>query len=145
MPRDRRFVAAHRGGPLTLARHRRLAAWAARCAERVLPLFEAARPGDDRPRQAIAVARAWVAGSTSVGEARTAAVAALAAAREGQGAARQAARAAAHAVATSHMADHSIQAAAYAIRAADLAGRSGEQAWQERRLPASIRDLFGRS
>ncbi len=32
--------------------------FAADCAERVLPLFEAQRPGDDRPRKAIAAARA---------------------------------------------------------------------------------------
>src|SRR5450830_400410 len=38
---------------------RSLAPWAADCAEHVLGLFEAARPGDDRPRRAVDAARAW--------------------------------------------------------------------------------------
>ncbi|WP_349680547.1 putative immunity protein, partial [Methanoculleus sp. UBA208] len=37
-----------------------MAAWAADCAERVLPLFEAAYPEDDRPRNAIEACRTWV-------------------------------------------------------------------------------------
>ena len=36
--------------------------FAADCAERVLPLFESACPGDDRPRRAIEVARAFAEG-----------------------------------------------------------------------------------
>ena len=58
--RDRRFIAKHRGGPLTMAKHRQLAAWAADCAERVLPLFEAVSK-DPAPRKAIDTARAWAA------------------------------------------------------------------------------------
>ena len=50
--RDKRFVAAHRGGPLVLAEHRLLAAWAADCAEHLLPLLEL-RSTDGRPRQAV--------------------------------------------------------------------------------------------
>lgn len=37
------------------------ALWAADCAERVLHLFEAARPGDNRPRLAIEAARRYAA------------------------------------------------------------------------------------
>ena len=59
--RDKLFVAVHRGGPLDLQRHRLLATWAADCAEHVLPLFEN-DGSDDRPRKAIEVIRAWVAG-----------------------------------------------------------------------------------
>ena len=39
----------------------RLVTFAADCAERVLPIFEARYPEDLRPRQAIEAARAWVA------------------------------------------------------------------------------------
>lgn len=70
--RDRRFVAAHRGGPLDITHHL-LAAWAADCAERVLSLFEEHSP-DDRPRRAIA--RAWARGEVPVGDAMKAALAA---------------------------------------------------------------------
>jgi hypothetical protein len=153
--RDERFVAAHRGGSLELARHRLLASWGADCAERVLPLFAAERPEDERPRAAVEAARAWSRGEVRAGEACAAAVAAHAAAREAPaGAAREAARAAGHAVATAHMADHSIGAADYAVRAvrraADPAdpGSAGAEAaarrerlWQHARLPEAVRDL----
>ena len=36
--------------------------WAADCAERVLPIYEEAHPGDDRPRLAIAAARDFAEG-----------------------------------------------------------------------------------
>jgi hypothetical protein len=86
------------------------AAWAADCAERVLPYFEKAFPDDDRPRKAVEAARAWARGEIRVSEARTAALAAHAAARDaaaaGQLAACAAARAAGHAAATAHVASH---------------------------------------
>jgi hypothetical protein len=39
---------------------RSMAAWAADCAERVLPFFENAYPKDNRPRKAIEACRLWV-------------------------------------------------------------------------------------
>ncbi len=148
--RDPRFVAVHRGGLLEPATHRLLASWAADCAEHVLPLFTAKCPDDDRPARAIASARAWSRGETTVGEAREAAFAAHAAAREATDAAAcEAARAAGHAVATSHMADHELGAAAYAIKAVRLASSPFEAVeaserecrWQRERLPEAIREL----
>ncbi|MCE7981517.1 MAG: hypothetical protein DYG89_10015 [Caldilinea sp. CFX5] len=147
--RDPRFVTIRRGGMLEDTHHRLLAAWAANCAEHVLAYFEAQQPDDDRPRQAIAQARAWSRGEISMTQAREAAYAAHDAARSATGAAREAARAAGHAVATAHMADHELGAAAYAIRAVRAAspvekreetGRS-ECRWQREQLPDAIRDL----
>ncbi len=40
-PRDPRFITIRRGGTLSEANHHLLAIWAAKCAEHVLPLFEA--------------------------------------------------------------------------------------------------------
>jgi len=81
--------------------HRSLALWAADCAGRVLPYFEGEHPGDDRPRRAIEAGQAWARGEIKVGEARAAAIAAHAAAREADGDAACAAdRAAGHAAAT---------------------------------------------
>jgi len=54
--RDPRLVTVRRGGSLTDEDHHRLALWAAACAEHVLGVFEAARPDDRRPREAIAAA-----------------------------------------------------------------------------------------
>jgi hypothetical protein len=41
--------------------HKLLALWVADCAEHVLLLFENHYPQDNRPRKAIAAARAWQA------------------------------------------------------------------------------------
>jgi len=147
--RDPRFVTIRRGGTLTDEDHHRLAVWAADCAEHVLPFFEEARPGDDRPRTAIEQARGWARGEITMTEARTAAFAAHAAARETTGAAREAARAAGHAAAVAHMADHELGGAAYAIRAVraaaaederEEAGRA-ERDRQRNQLPDEIREL----
>lgn len=141
--RDRRFVAVHRGGPLDVAWHRLLAAWAADCAEHVLPRFEGGR-SDDRPRRAIEIARAWARGEVPVGTAQKAAVGAHAAARDApHKAASAAARSAGHAVATAHAADHSLGASLYALKAVEAVGLSAdvEQAWQLERLPDEVREL----
>jgi hypothetical protein len=66
--------------------------WAASCAEHVLGLFESARPGDPRPRQAIGHARAWVRGEVKMMQARAAGGDAMGAARDLGGAARHAVR-----------------------------------------------------
>jgi hypothetical protein len=47
-----------------------LAAWAANCAERVLPLFEARAPGDARPREAVDGVRAFAREELRIGPAR---------------------------------------------------------------------------
>jgi hypothetical protein len=102
-----------------------LAVWAADCAERVLPLFEAVAPGDSRPREALEGARAFARGELRIGPARALSVAAHAAARSvDDPAAVAAARAAGHAVATAHMAAHARGAPAYAgVAIAAAAGR----------------------
>jgi hypothetical protein len=98
--------------------HRQLAALAAEQAEAVLFLFERACPEDDRPRLAIAAAKAWAAGSLSAGESRKAAFAAHDAARAASSPpAIAAARAAGHASATAYVPGHAKHAAAYAEKA----------------------------
>jgi hypothetical protein len=151
LPKDRdpRFVTIRRGGFLTDADHHLLALWAASCAEHVLDLFEAAQPGDPRPRQAIEQARAWVRGEITMSQARQAAFAANAAARDVTGAARHAAHAAGQAAAVPHVAAHELGAAAYAIKAARAAAPEGEGEsagrrecqWQRDQLPKAIREL----
>ncbi len=147
--RDPRFITLRRGGSLTDEDHHLLALWAADCAEHVLHHFEQARPGDDRPRRAIALGRAWARGEVSWWDARSAGGHANAAARDLSGAARHAAYAAGQAAAVGHVAAHELGAAAYAIRAAQAAAdpdereaaRRGECAWQRAQLPPRIRDL----
>jgi hypothetical protein len=147
--RDPRFVTIRRGGTLTDPAHHLLALWAADCAEHVLALFEDERPGDPRPRDAIAAAREWVRGEMRMMQARAAGGHAMGAARDLEGAPRFAAYAAGQAGAVAHVAAHELGAAAYAIKAArcaapagqeELAGRS-ECRWQRDQLPGEIRDL----
>ncbi len=147
--RDPRFITLRRGGTLTDSDHHLLALWAALCAEHVLPLFEAVRPADPRPRDAIEHARAWVRGEVGMMRARAAGGHAMGAARDLRGAARHAAYAAGQAAVVAHVAAHELGAAAYAIKAAleaapeggrDAAGRL-ECRWQRDQLPAAIREL----
>lgn len=147
--RDPRFITIRRGGTLEHAHHRLLALWAADCAEHVLPLFEAVRPSDPRPRQAVEHARAWARGEVRMMQARATAGHANAAARELTGAARHAAYAAGQAAAVAHVAAHELGAAAYAIKAVRAAAPKGEGdragrrecRWQREQLPEAIRDL----
>ena len=160
--RDPRFITIRRGGTLTDEDHQALARWAADCAEHVLPLFEAERPSDDRPRRAIELARGWARGEVPMMVARAGAGHANAAARDLAGAPRFAAYAAAQAAAVGHVAAHELGAAAYAIRAAAAAaGSRGAEAgsggaevgsreteagrdeclWQRSLLPVEIREL----
>ena len=82
-------------------------------------------------------------------QARTAAFAANAAARDVFGAAKEAAHAAGQAVAVAHVAAHELGAAAYAIRAARAAAPEAEREeagrrecqWQRAQLPTAIREL----
>lgn len=147
--RDPRFVTIRRGGTLTDADHHLLASWAAECAEHVLPLFEAVRPDDPRPREAIEAARAWVRGELKMMATRAAGGHAMGAARPLSGAARNAAYAAGQAAVVAHVAAHELGAAAYAIKAVRaaapddqaLAAGRRECRWQRDRLPDEIREL----
>lgn len=147
--RDPRLTTIRRGGTLLDSDHHLLAMWAADCAEHVLRFFEMVQPTDNRPRRAIEQGRVWARGEITMSQARTAAFAAHAAAREVSGPAREAARAAGQAVAVAHVAAHELGAAAYAIRAVraaasqdqrEEAGRQ-ECQWQRAQLPEAIREL----
>ena len=147
--RDPRLVTIRRGGSLTDEDHHRLALWAAECAEHVLPLFEAVRPDDQRPREAIEAARSWVRGVLPMMQTRAFGGHAMGAARDLTGAPRFAAYAAGQAGVVAHVAEHDLGAAAYAIKAAVAAASAGQEEatraaecrWQRDRLPDEVRDL----
>jgi hypothetical protein len=128
--------------------HRALALWATDCAERVLPLFEERYPQDTRTRDAVEAGRAWARGELAMSQARVAALASHAAARDADdAAARAAARAAGHAAATAHVAGHAAHAATYAVTAASsaagdaTAAAAKEREWQDRHLPQHLRPV----
>ncbi|VXB42739.1 GrpB family protein [Plantibacter sp. T3] len=119
---------------LSEADRRLVASWAADCAERVLPLFEAEAPDDDRPRDAIARARAYASDELdTAGEIRRRFVANRASQVVSSPAAKAAAWSAGQAAGVAHMGAHALGAAAYAAKAAELhqAGAgTAEIAWQ---------------
>jgi hypothetical protein len=108
---------------------RQLTLYAATCAQRVLPIFEAAHPNDSRPEEAITEAEAFGAGKRRSAILRTTAWAAYAAAREVKEApAAHAAHAASHAaaaaylhpIASPHQVKHILGAAAHQALAFEL-------------------------
>ena len=140
--RDKRFIAEHRGGPLTKEQHRQLILWACKCVENILPLFT--KPIDKRLTNAIKIAKDWTKDIASVGDARNASFDAIAVANELIDPIKiTVARSVGHAVATAHMADHSLRAAEYALKAVKLADKSSdnERKWQDKNLSPDIVDL----
>jgi len=107
---------------------------AADCAERVLPLFEAERPNDDRPRTAIAVARCFARGTATEQQLTAAGAAAGAASRAAEAAARAAGDAAWAAEAAARAAGDAAWAAGAAAGAASRAAEAAERKWQTDRL-----------
>jgi hypothetical protein len=141
--RDKRFIAEHRGGPLKKEQHYLVITWACDCAEHVLHLF--GEITDERLKNALNVAKEWKLGNASVGDARKASLGAIAVANESSNqTAIAVARSVGHAVATAHMADHSLGAAWYALKAVKNAAQSpdAERRWQDEQLPSEIKDLI---
>lgn len=140
--RDKRFIAEHRGGPLTKVQHRQLILWACKCVENVLPLFT--NSIDVRLTNAIKIAKVWAKDNASVGDARNASFDAIAVANELTNPVEIAvARSIGHAVATAHMADHSLRAAEYALKAIKLADKSIdiERNFQDKHLSLEVTEL----
>ncbi len=135
------------GSPQALSEQQRrvLAAWAADCAERVLDSFESNRPGDSRPREAIARTRAFARGELEVADEIRRRFSAGGAARAADPAAAAAARAAGQASSVAHMGAHALGAAAYAAHAVGLADPArpaavGEEIrWQISIMTAEVR------
>lgn len=125
---------------------RLVAEWAAACAERVLWLFEAESPNDDRPRAAIARTRAFSRGELETASGIRQRFGGGGVARETKSpAAAAAAKAAGQASAICHMGAHALGAAGYAVIAAGLAApdqpdaAENEIKWQLAQLTAGIR------
>jgi Imm-5 like putative immunity protein len=140
--RDKRFIAERRGGPLKKEQHYQLIQWACDCSEHVLHLF--GEKINERLKNALHVAKEWKQGNSSVDDARKASLGAIAIANESSKlTAIAVARSVGHTVATAHMADHSLSAAWYALKAVKNAGKSidAERKWQDKQLPLGIKEL----
>lgn len=131
---------------LSEADRRHVAMWAADCAERVLGLFEAEAPDDDRPRKLIARARAFARGELDTAEEIRRRFAGGVNVNDVKApAAKAAARAAGQAVGVCHMGAHGLGAAAYAAAAVGHANPYRPEAveeeirWQIHCMPADVR------
>jgi hypothetical protein len=140
--RDKRFIAEHRGGLLKKDHHRELIKWSCNCCEHVLPLC--IETIDERLVNALIIAKEWGRDNAAVGDAMKASVKSHAVARESSNPISIAvARSIGHAVATAHMADHSLGAAIYALKAVKFAGKSidAERIWQNEQLQSEIKEF----
>lgn len=142
---------------LSLESLRVLGRWAADCAERALPVYEAHVAGDPRPRAAIEGIREFACGGKRAARLRTLSLAALAAAREaGDSAAAAAARAASlaassaytHPLADVQQTKHIVGPAAYAALALELSHVSDpeigdrEICWAVEHAPPEVRAIL---
>ena len=118
-------------------------AWAVRCAEHVLPYYS--QPIDPRISNALKVAKDWPMDKATVGDAMKAARSIIVLARElSDPTTVLVARSVGQAVATAHMADHSLGAAWYALKAVKSVRCSveAELIWQNKQLPHEIKELI---
>ena len=108
---------------LSVDDRKRVASWAADCAEHVLAIYEMAVPGDASVRSAIDQARAFSSGDLAIADAvrRRGGDAGTAARETPTPAAKAAAYAAEQAAACAHMGAHALGAAGYAVKASMLA------------------------
>lgn len=145
----KRFTGTHREFWIYFDKndHKKLAEWAAQCAEHVLHFFEEESPDDQRPNEAIKTLREWIkTDKFSMSVIRGASLASHSAAREAKSEpARFAARAAGQAVATAHAPTHAFGSAMYAIKVVGSAYPGNaekikeEREWQMERVPEKLR------
>jgi hypothetical protein len=142
---------------LSLDSLRVLGSWAADCAEKALPVYEAHAHADTRPRAAIEGIRVFAREGRRTATLRSLALGALAAAREiNNPAAAAAARAAGlaassaytHPLADVHQTKHIIGPAAYAALALELDNAGdpitgdGEVRWAIEHAPSEVREVL---
>ncbi|MCW3105457.1 MAG: hypothetical protein JWO09_3897 [Bacteroidetes bacterium] len=117
--------------------------WARECAEHVLPLID--KEADQRLIYALEVAKEWEHDHVRTGLAIKASLSAHEAARESESPiSKTIARAIGQAVATAHMADHSLGAAFFALKAVKLADGDvdKERKWQITKLSELPPDII---
>ena len=142
---------------MTLDDLRVVGLWAVACAERVLPLFEAAAGADPRPREAIEGIREFAHGGKRAARLRVLSLAALAAARDvedpvAKAAARSACQAASaaytHPLATIDQARHILAPAVYGALARELeegfAAGDEEIRWAAAQTSPALREILER-
>ena len=127
---------------MTKEQHKHLILWACKCVEHILLYYT--KTIDNRLANALEIARNWTKDNASVGQARQASLNAIEVAQESKDQIEIAiARSIGHAVATAHMADHSLIAVKYALKAVKLAHKSidMERKYQDENLSRDIVDL----
>lgn len=116
---------------------RELIRWTVACVERLLPIFTANQPQDQRLTDALDGARKFADAQLGIGPMRKLAFGCHNAAREASTASASAvARACGQAVAVAHMAGHSREIARYTSKALPGESATHELEWQREHVPA---------
>ena len=140
--RDKRFVAAHRGGLLTKKQHHQLTHWAHDCTQHVLNKLIIIP--DPRLTLALAVVLAWEKDEVTLSETGQASLEAFDLADSSADPILVAiARAAGHLAAAPQMADQALKAVSYALKAVTASGQTveSEKKWQDDHIPLGIIEL----
>jgi hypothetical protein len=140
--RDIRFKAIHRGGLLTRKQHELLMEWACGCVKHVLELID--EKIDSSITHALALGIEWKEGNIRTGDALKAALSCISFAKTTNNPVMTAiARASGQAVATAHMADHSLGAAYYCLKAVKALVKSVEEerSWQTGQIPSEVKEM----
>jgi hypothetical protein len=137
------FILEHRGGPLSKENHRQLSKWARRCVLHVLAKLDR-EDIDKRLKEALHTAEQWEKSLIPTGDAMKASLKAHSVARESRDPVmKMIARSVGQAVATAHMADHSLGAAYYALKAVKVSNKNieKEKEWQNKILPQELKTI----
>jgi hypothetical protein len=140
--RDKNWILEHRGGYLNKERQKQLMKWAINCVNHLLPLLNSNI--NEKIMDAINIGNNWI-----IEKAKT--IDAINKSREIINYVKTLnnepeiaiTRAAGHAVATAHMADHSMGAVYYGLKAIKITGGSIESEinWQIKHIPNEIKEL----
>lgn len=141
--RDKRFVAEHRGGLLTIEDHRCLMRWALMMTDHLYPYLH--HPHEPLLLDALTVGKQWSEGLVGTAEAikQSRAVHQYAQTMENP-AFKLFCRAVGQAVATAHMADHCLGPVYYGRKLMNLLALDAEQefAWQTEKLEEVCPNLY---
>jgi len=140
--RDKKWVLEHRGGSLKIEQQKLLMKWAINCVNHLLPLLD--NNINEKIIDALNTGNNWVIGKAKTGDAINVSREIIKYVKTLHNELEIAiTRAAGHAVATAHMADHSMGAVYYGLKAIKIHGGSidAELNWQIEQIPGEIKEL----
>jgi hypothetical protein len=140
--RDKKWVLEYRGGSLKIEQQKQLMKWAIDCVNHLLPLLN--NNINEKIINAINIGNDWIIGKAKTGDAINISREIIKYVKTLDNKLEIAiTRAVGHAVATAHMADHSMGAVYYGLKAIKINDGSidSEFNWQIEQIPSEIKEL----